>query len=84
MATEVTEVPVGYKTFEWNGETFKVKQKFKRLKFLRLITEDPGAALALAFDEADYDDLEEREMTQAELDDLLEIVAKTLLGKAEE
>jgi hypothetical protein len=81
---EVTEVPFGYKTFTWNGETFKVKERFKRLKFLRLISDDPVSALELAFDPEDFEALEDREMDQAELEDLLEVVAKTLLGKSEE
>jgi hypothetical protein len=42
------------------------------------------SALELAFDPEDFEALEDREMDQAELEDLLEVVAKTLLGKSEE
>jgi hypothetical protein len=82
--SEATEVPVGYKVFTWNGENFKVKEKFKRLKFLRLISEDPVGAIELAFDPKDIEEIEDREMTQDELESFLEIVATTLLGKSEE
>lgn len=69
-----------YHTFEFNGETYKVKKRFKRLKFLRLLSEDPGGAFALAFTPDELERLEESELSEEEFEDLLEIVAKTLLG----
>lgn len=66
--------------FTFNDETYKVKKRFKRLKFLRLLGGDPVEALALAFLPEELERLEEKDMDEAEFEDLLEIVAKTLLG----
>jgi hypothetical protein len=71
-----------YKTFEFNGETYQVKKKFKRLKFLRLVNENPFEAFALAFDEAELERLEDKDLTEQELLDLIEIIGKTLLGSS--
>lgn len=83
MTEPVTE-PVGYKTFTFNGAEYHVKERFKRLKFLRLLGENPVEALSLAFDDEEFAKLEEKDLTEQELNDLLEITAKTLLGKSEE
>ncbi len=69
-----------YHEFEFNGEVYKVKKKFKRLRFLRLISENPVEAFALAFDESELDRLEDKDLSEEEFEDLLEIVGKTLLG----
>lgn len=68
------------KTFEFNGETYRMKRKFRRLRFLRLITRDPVAALELAIPEDELERLEDQEITGDELEALLEAVAKELAG----
>lgn len=89
--TDTKETPVEaevnnreYLYFTWNNEEFKVKKKFKRLKFLRLLGSDPVSALELAFEPEDFEVLLERDIDEAELEDLLEITAQTLVGKSSE
>lgn len=74
--------PADYFEFEFNGETYKVRKKFKRLKFLRLMGEgELFNAIALALDPEELERLEDSDLEEKELEDLLEILAKTLMGK---
>ena len=76
--------PSDYLYFTWDGAEYKVKKKFKRLKFLRLLGSDPVGALELAFEPDDFAELEDMDMDEEQLEDLLEITAKTLVGKSSE
>lgn len=73
---------VEYVEFTFNGVTYKAKKKFKRLRFLRMLDEGKlFSAFSLAMDESEYERLEDADLEQEELEDLLEILAKTLLGE---
>jgi hypothetical protein len=74
--------PADYLEFTFNEETYKVRKKFKRLKFLRLMGDgELFNAIALALDPEELDRLDDTDLEEKELEDLLEIIAKTLLGK---
>lgn len=74
--------PTDYLEFTFNDETYKVRKKFKRLKFLRLMGDgELFNAIALALDPEELERLEDCDLEENELEDLLEIIAKTLLGK---
>lgn len=77
---EVEKDDTNYIYFTFEDETFKLKRKFKRLKFLRLLTTSPIDALMLAFDAADLEQLEEREFTEDELEGFLEIIGVAFTG----
>jgi hypothetical protein len=82
-ATEAVEAEAAdsnVKTFEYAGETFKMKRKFKRLKFLRLLSSDPGSALALAFNADELDRLEDLDLDEDGLTDVMEAIGKSLTG----
>ncbi len=78
IEAELDNVKYFYFTFE--DEQFRVKKKFKRLKFLRLLNTDPIGALGLAFEADDLATLEDREFDEGEFEGFLEIVATTLVG----
>lgn len=79
----MTEYPASdYVTFTWNGEEFHAKKKFKRLKFLRFL--DSGSlfsAFALAVEPEELERLEEFDLEEPDLEDLMEILSKAILGK---
>lgn len=68
-------------TFTFEGVEYKAYKKFKRLKFLRYLDENsPWSAFALAVVPADMDKLEDQDLEEDAMSDLLEILAKTLMG----
>lgn len=69
-----------YLTVELFGESFRLMRKFKRLKFLRLLGSDPGAALQLVFAPGDFERLEELDMSDEEFNAILEEVSTVLTG----
>lgn len=66
--------------FEFAGDTFYLKKKFKRLKFLRLITSNPMEALQLVFADGELARLEEIDMDDQDLTTVIEMVSDTLVG----
>jgi len=68
------------KTFEYAGQTFQMRRKFKRLKFLRLLSSDPGNALALAFPEKELERLEDLDLDEDGLTEVMEAIGKSLTG----
>lgn len=66
--------------FEYLGKSFKMRKKFKRLKFLRLLNNDPTAALALAFGPDEYERIEDLDMTDTEFSDFLSAFAERFTG----
>lgn len=64
--------------FFFAGEDVLVKTKFKRLKFLDLLTKDPAEALKLALADGEYQRLSEMDMTDEDFSDLMESLAGTL------
>lgn len=79
-AIEAEAANSNVKTFEFAGETFKMKRKFKRLKFLRQLSSDPGGALSLAFPEDELERLEDLELDEDGLTEVMEAIGKSLTG----
>lgn len=69
-----------FKTFEFNGETYRVRTKFKMLKFFKLITENPVSALELAVEPEDFARLEELDLNMDDFKAILEGASNALAG----
>lgn len=80
----VTSVPsddyVEFKTFEFDGEIYRVKTKFKMFKFFKQITENPVGAIELAVEPSDYAKLEELDLDMEDFKNILEGISNTLSG----
>lgn len=68
------------KQFEYRGELFTVKSKFKMLKFFKALQSDPASAIELVIEDEDYARLEELEMDINDLKELLEKVSECISG----
>lgn len=62
------------------GSTFRLKKVFKRLMFLRLLTSDPYAALALVFADGEIERLEGIDMDENGLEQIINSVSEALVG----
>lgn len=62
------------------GELYKIRKKFKRLKFLRRLTTDPMSALELIFDADELARLEDQEMTEEEMSEVFDAVSEAMVG----
>jgi hypothetical protein len=62
------------------GETYQLRRKFKRLKFLRLLSSDPGSALALVFSPESLERLEDMDMDESDLEITFTKVSEALVG----
>jgi hypothetical protein len=82
VKTRATVADDGRRTIpvEILGEEYQLRTAFKRLKFLRLITSDPAAALAMVFADGEYERLEEVDMDPGELEQVVEAVSSRLVG----
>lgn len=69
-----------YKTFEYAGEVYRVKSRFKMFKFFKEITENPVGAIALAVEEEDFARLSELEINMEDFKQILEGISNTLAG----
>lgn len=69
-----------YKTFEFNGETYRVKSKFKIFKFFKALNENPVTAMELAIEEEDYEKLCELDIDMNDFKVILEAISNTLAG----
>ena len=67
-------------TVEILGETYELKKKFKRLRFLRKLTSDPVAALELVFLPESLERLEDKDMGEDDLNEVFEAVSTALVG----
>jgi hypothetical protein len=68
------------KTFEFKGEFYTVKTKFKMVKFFRLLDENPVLAIQEAIEPSSYQKLEEVDLEIDDFKELLEKVAKAISG----
>lgn len=68
------------KTFEFNGETFRVKNKFKMVKFFRLLNENPILGLEQVVEEEDFKRLEDIDMDMDDLQRLVEAISQAIAG----
>jgi hypothetical protein len=62
------------------GTTYRLRRKFKRLKFLRLLTADPPAALRLVFADGEYERLEDVDMGDGDMEAVFELISSRLVG----
>jgi hypothetical protein len=67
-------------TVEILGETYRLRKKFRRLRFLRKLVSDPISALELVFLPEDLERLEDIEMGEADLNLVFEAVSEALVG----
>lgn len=69
-----------FKTFEFDGETYRVKSKFKMVKFFRTLNENPVLALEYVVEEDDFSKLEEIDMDMNDLQRLVESISQAISG----
>jgi hypothetical protein len=69
-----------FKTFEFDGETYRVKSKFKIFKFFKLLNENPILGLEQVVEEEDFARLEEVDMTMEDLQRLVEAISQAISG----
>lgn len=69
---------LAFNEFEFQGETYQTRRKFKMVKFFRALEENPITAIALILTEDSLARLEDKEMDMDDFKDLLEVVAKSL------
>lgn len=68
--------------FIWAGQSYLMRKRIKRLKFLRLLNENPADALQLCFLSGEYERLEDLDLTADEMKELLTRVAEEFAGSA--
>lgn len=68
------------KTFDFHGETYHVKNKFKVARFMRTLNESPVDALELVLPEEDFERFLDLEMTMDDLKDFLEGMSNAMAG----
>lgn len=69
-----------FKTFEFDGETYRVKNKFKIVKFFKLLNENPILGLEQVVEEEDFARLEEIDMDMKDLERLVEAISQAISG----
>lgn len=84
MATprKVTPDDLNPNGFEFDGERFTVKSKYKIGKFFRLLETNPVGALEVILDEESYAKFEELEMDMKEFESFFEKVANVASGSS--
>lgn len=68
------------KTFEFEGETYAVKAKFKIFKFFKALNENPVSAITLALEEESLERLEDLEIDMEDFKVILERISDVLAG----
>lgn len=71
---------LNYKVFEYRGEEYRIKSKFKLFKFFKMISENPILAIELAVEEDDFARLENLEIDMDDFKELLEGISNVLAG----
>lgn len=69
-----------YSEFEFQGEAYRVKKKFKVARFLKTLSESPVDAIEIALDEDSYERFLDLEITMDELKEFLEGLSNALSG----
>lgn len=83
MPTKVTapsEDLVEYKVFEYKGEQYRIKSKFKMFKFFKTLNENPILAIELAVEEDDFARLENLDIDMNDFKEILEGISNVLAG----
>lgn len=68
------------KSFEFQGETYRVKNKFKVARFMRQLNTAPIDALELVLVEEDFEKFLDLEITMEELGEFLEALSNVMAG----
>lgn len=66
--------------FEFQGETYAVKKKFKIAKFFKKLNSEPIDAIELALTEESYNKFEDLEMDMDDLKEFLEGLSGAMAG----
>lgn len=69
------------KSFDFQGQTFYVKPKFKVGRFLKTLNESPVDALEFVLAPSSFELFLELEISMAELEDFMNDLSTTLAGK---
>jgi len=69
-----------FKTFEFDGETYRVKNKFKMVKFFKTLNDNPVLALEYVVEPEDFAKLEDIEMDMDDLQRLVEAISQSIAG----
>lgn len=80
MARAVPANDLETKSFEFQGETYEVKKKFKMMKFFRLINQNPVDALSLALTNESLERLEDLDIDMEDFKVLIENLSQALAG----
>lgn len=80
MPTRNPSADLEYKTFEYGGETYRVKTKFKIFKFFKTLKEDPTEAIEMIVEPEDFARLEELDLTMDDFKDVLEAASQAMAG----
>lgn len=83
MPTKSRALPVDdqeMKSFEFQGETYYVKNKFKVARFMRTLNDSPIDAIELVLPDADFNRFLDLEMSMDDLKDFLEGLSTALAG----
>lgn len=78
-ATPANDLPA-FNEFEFQGETFQVRRRFKMFKFFKELTDNPVSAIALVLTEESLAKLEDRDLDMDEFKDLLEVISLAIAG----
>lgn len=68
------------KTFEYEGQTFRIKNKFKIFKFFKELNQNPVTAMELVIEPEDFVRLEELEIDMDDFKNILEEISQVLSG----
>lgn len=69
-----------FTSFEFQGETYQTKRKFKMFKFFKTLSENPVEAVALALTDDSVARLEEKDLDMDDFKDLLELISNSIAG----
>lgn len=69
-----------FTSFEYEGETYHVRKKFKIAKFLKKLNSEPIDAIELALEEGSYARFEDLDMDMEDLKTFLEGLSNAMSG----
>lgn len=68
------------KTFEYDGQIYRIKNKFKMFKFFKELNQNPVTAMELVIEPDDFVRLEELEIDMDDFKAILEEISQVLAG----
>lgn len=80
-ARKVTpDADLGTKTFEYDGQTYVIRNKFKIGKMFRALNENPIEALEIVLEEESFERFEDLEMDMDDFKKFMESMSEALGG----